>query len=168
MPKAYFILMIHNEEDAIPSVVQSIMHCDLPPQYERRILAVQDGSVDRSQALLEEAARTAPVHVLAYPTRQGMPKSFRGAFDYLEPYLQDDDLVFTMEADATNDINCVGPMVREIEKGADVVIASRYAPGAVSLGFPWWRLLGSNVINMILRLMWNVPHVTDCSVLYRV
>ncbi len=168
MAKAYFVLMIHNEEDGIPSVIESIMRSDLPAQYERRILAINDGSRDNSQALLDKASQTLPVHTISYPTRQGMPLSFRGAFDYLESHLADDDIVFTMEADATNDINCVGPMVEKIRDGADVVIASRYAPGAVSLGFPWYRLWGSNVINLFLRLLWDVPHVTDCSVLYRV
>ena len=167
MARAYFVLMVYNEEDSISSVIDSIMGCPLPPQYERRILAVNDGSTDTSQALLDRAALTAPVHTLFYPTRQGMPESFRGAFKYLEPHLSDDDVVFTMEADATNDIACVTPMVREIQKGADVVIASRYAPGAVSLGFPWYRLWGSNTVNFFLRLLWNVPNVTDCSVLYR-
>ena len=167
MARAYFVLMVYNEEDSISSVIDSIMGCPLPPQYERRILAVNDGSTDTSQTLLDRAALTAPVHTLFYPTRQGMPESFRGAFKYLEPHLSDDDVVFTMEADATNDIACVTPMVREIQKGADVVIASRYAPGAVSLGFPWYRLWGSNTVNFFLRLLWNVPNVTDCSVLYR-
>jgi len=167
MARAYFVLMIHNEEDAIPSVLESIMRCNVPPHYERRILAINDGSTDNSQALLDRAAETLPVHTIAYLARQGMPASFRGAFDYLEPYLQEQDIVFTMEADATNDIACVSPMVKKIQEGADVVIASRYAPGAMSLGFPWYRLLGSNVINFFLRLLWNVPNVTDCSVLYR-
>ena len=159
--------MVYNEEDSISSVIDGIMHCPLPPQYERRILVINDGSTDNSQTLLDRAPLTAPVHTLFYPTRQGMPESFRGAFKYLKPHLSDDDIVFTMEADATNDIACVMPMVREIQKGADVVIASRYAQGAVSLGFPWYRLWGSNVINFFLRLLWNVPNVTDCSVLYR-
>src|SRR3989344_4788138 len=167
MARAYFVLMIHNEEDAIPSVLESSMLCNEPPHYGRRILAINDGSTDNSQALLDRAAETLPVHTIAYLARQGMPASFRGAFDYLEPYLQEQDIVFTMEADATNDIACVSPMVKKIQEGADVVIASRYAPGAMSLGFPWYRLLGSNVINFFLRLLWNVPNVTDCSVLYR-
>ncbi len=160
--------MIHNEEDAIPSVLASIMSAELPARYERRILAVNDGSADESQALLERAAQSLPLQIIFYPTRQGMPASFRGAFKHLEPHLTDEDIVFTMEADATNDIACVAPMVHEIEQGADVVIASRYAPGAMSIGFPWYRLWGSTIINTFLRLLWNVPNVTDCSVLYRV
>ena len=160
-------MMIHNEEESITGVVQNVMGATLPPNLERRILAVNDGSTDNSQTLLDRTALAAPVHTLFYPTRQGMPESFRGAFKYLEPHLNDDDIVFTMEADGTNDIACVPHMAEAIHAGADVVIASRYAPGAVSLGFPWYRLWGSNIINFFLRLLWNVPNVTDCSVLYR-
>ena len=167
MARAYFVLMIHNEEESITDVVRSIMGATLPPHLERRILAINDGSRDGTGRILAELGLSYPVQTISFETRQGMPLSFRAAFEFLLPHLQDDDIVFTLEADGTNDIACVPPMVEEIQKGADMVIASRYAPGAVSLGFPWYRLWGSNVINMFLRLLWNVPHVTDCSVLYR-
>ena len=137
MAKAYFILMIYNEEDAILNVVKSIASADLSPSYERRILAVNDGSTDKSQAALDAAAKIYPVHTLTLAPRLGMPLSFKAAFEHLKGYLEDDDLVFTMEADATNDINCVPLLEEAIRNGADVAIASRYAPGAKSLGFPW-------------------------------
>src|SRR3989344_3059072 len=167
MARVYFVLMVLNEEESVAGVVRSIMGATLPPHLERRILAVNDGSTDGTSRILAELGRTYPVQTISFKTRQGMPLSFRAAFEFLLPHLQDEDIVFTLEADGTNDIACVPHMVEAIRKGADVVIASRYAPGAVSLGFPWWRLWGSNVINFFLRLLWNVPNVTDCSVLYR-
>jgi dolichol-phosphate mannosyltransferase len=167
MARAYFILMTYNEEDSVLNVVKSIMTADLPQTVER-ILAVNDGSTDRTHKVLEEAAKTYPVFTLNLGTRLGMPLSFKAAFAHLKDYLEDDDLVFTMEADGTNDIKCVPLLAEEIKKGADVVIASRYAPGAKSLGFPWYRLIGSKVINLFLSLMWNIPQVKDYSVLYRV
>lgn len=167
MARAYFVLMILNEEESITGVVQSIMSATLPPSLERRILAVNDGSTDGTGGILAGLERSYPLQTISFKTRQGMPISFRAAFEFLLPHLRDEDIVFTMEADATNDIACVMPMVEKIKEGADVVIASRYAPGAVSLGFPWWRLWGSNTVNFFLRLLWNVPNVTDCSVLYR-
>lgn len=165
--KAYFILQIFNEEDSVLSVIESIARCPALTPWDVRILAVNDGSNDKSLAVLTEAAKTYPVHTITHQTRQGMPLSFKSAFAYLEPFLEDDDVVFTLEADATNDIACVPHMLQEIDKGMDVVIASRYAPGAVSLGFPWYRLWGSEMINLFLRLLWNVPQVKDYSVLYR-
>ena len=168
MQKAYFVLMIYNEEDAISGVVESILHCDLPARYERRIIAVNDGSTDGSGGALERAAKITPVHVISFATRQGIPISFRGVFDYLGSQLRDNDIVFTLEADGTNDIACVPHMVQAIEEGADIVIASRYAPGAASLGFPWHRLWGSSVVNLFLQMLWGVPKAKDYSVLYRV
>ncbi len=168
MAKAYFVLMIYNEEESILSVIESIAGCMLPAEYERRIIAINDGSTDASQEVLERAARVYPVYTIHYKERRGMPASFKGAFQYLAGMLQDDDIVFTLEADGTNDIECVVALVAEIQKGADVVIASRYAPGAASIGFPPHRLWGSSLINMFLRVLWDVPNVRDCSVLYRV
>ena len=159
--------MIYNEEESIASVVESIRTCDLSPEYERVVVAVNDGSTDKSQDELDRAARVMPVHTIFFATRQGIPISFAATFDYLREHLADDDVVFTMEADATNDIACVPHMMQALEQGADVVIASRYAPGAKSLGFPWYRLWGSYLINLFLRLLWAVPGAKDYSVLYR-
>ncbi len=167
MAKAYFVLMIHNEEESVLPVIESINGCELSSHYERHIVAINDGSTDASQAVLEQAAQTYPVHTIHYENRRGMPASFKGAFQYLAALLEDDDIVFTLEADGTNDIKCVPRMMEKIEQGADVVIASRYAQGAVSIGFPRYRLWGSELINMFLRLLWDVPNVRDCSVLYR-
>lgn len=167
MAKAYFILQIFNEEPAIPSVLASISSCDLPPHYERRILAVNDASTDGSLAALQKATQFYPVEILNYETNQGLPKSFRGAFEYLKPYLEDDDIVFLMEADGTSDIACIPLLTKEIEKGADVSIASRHAPGSASPGFPFYRRWGSAAVNLFLRIMWNVPHVKDYTIFYR-
>jgi dolichol-phosphate mannosyltransferase len=168
MAKAYFILMIYNEEDSLRDVVKQIMSAELPPHFERRILAINDGSMDKSQEVLDELEKMYPVRTVHLKERLGMPLSFKAAFAHLKDHVEHDDLVFTMEADATNDINCVPHLAEEIRKGSDVVIASRYAPGAKSLGFPWYRLIGSRVINLFLSFMWNIPQVKDYSVLYRV
>ena len=50
--------MIYNEEEGIIPVIESIHTCALPPGYERRIVAINDGSTDESQQMLERAART--------------------------------------------------------------------------------------------------------------
>ncbi|KKW27871.1 MAG: Glycosyl transferase [Candidatus Kaiserbacteria bacterium GW2011_GWB1_52_6] len=160
--------MIYNEEEGIIPVIESIHTCALPPGYERRIVAINDGSTDESQQMLERAARTYSVHTIQYKTRRGMPESFRGVFQYLAKVVQDDDIVFTLEADGTNDIACIPGFVEEIKKGADVVIASRYVPGAASIGLPKHRLLMSALINMFLRrILLRIPNVRDYTVLYR-
>ena len=144
------------------------MQAELPARYQRVIIAINDGSTDDSQEVLEYAARAYPVEILRTQERRGLPASFSTMFTYLENRLEDDDLVFTLEADGTNDITCVPAMEKAVHAGADVVIASRYAPGATSIGFPRYRLIGSHVINFFLQMIWDVPQVKDYSVLYRV
>src|SRR3989338_5165545 len=116
MARAYFVLMIHNEEESITDVVRSIMGATLPPHLERRILAINDGSRDGTGRILAELGLSYPVQTISFETRQGMPLSFRAAFEFLLQHLQDEDIVFTMEADATKDIACILPMVEEIDR----------------------------------------------------
>lgn len=167
MATAFFVLMIYNEEDAVRSVIDTLSLAAIPEGYERIIIAVNDGSTDGSQRTLEDAARQRPVHILSFKERRGMPGSFKGLFEYLGAVLQDDDIVFTLEADGTNDVACLPFLFTSIRKGADVVVASRYVEGGASIGFPVYRALGSRIVSWLLRLLWRVPNIKDYSVLSR-
>lgn len=167
MATAYFVLMIYNEEGAIPSVIKSICAREIPGGYERRIVAINDGSTDGSQMVLETAARSHPVDIVRFERRTGMPGSFKGLFRYLSDKLQDDDIVFTLEADGTNDVACLPLLFEGIKGGADVVVASRYTRGGASIGFPLYRALGSRVVSRLLRLFWRIPHIRDYTILSR-
>jgi dolichol-phosphate mannosyltransferase len=51
-------------------------------------------------------------------------------------------------------------MFELLKEGHDVVIGSRYAPGASIAGWPMKRLIISKIVTLLLRVMLRVP-VTD-------
>ncbi|MGC9602321.1 MAG: glycosyltransferase [Minisyncoccia bacterium] len=162
-----FFLTIYNEEYALPGLLQSLSNVSLPSGTAYSIYAVDDASTDTTPAILERAKTAYPITVLRYEINRGVPATIKDAFAYFARELTDDDVVIFMEADGTSDVSLIPRMLEKIDEGNDMVIASRYTKGAISLGFPWYRLLGSALVNYFLRLVWNVKGVTDYSIFYR-
>jgi len=72
-----------------------------------------------------------------------------------------------MDADNTHTPGLIGSMVRLIEEGSDVVIASRYQPGAQVWGVPFHRRRLSDGARLLFRLVFPIRGVRDYTCGYR-
>jgi dolichol-phosphate mannosyltransferase len=167
MAKVFFILPVYNEEDAIYSVVESIARAPLPSGFTAQVLAIDDGSRDRSLQELLRAKEAYPVEIISYSPNRGVPAVFSEAFNYLHANLAEGDAAIIMESDGTSDVERIPQLLDELERGADVVIASRHVPGGKYVRFPWYRTLGSSVVNLFLRILWGIPGVKDYTIFFR-
>ena len=77
------------------------------------------------------------------------------------------DWVLTMDADDTHPPNLISAMLEKGRAGADVVIASRFQPGAQWFGLSWDRLLFSKGVSWLFRILWPMPNVRDYTCGYR-
>jgi dolichol-phosphate mannosyltransferase len=121
-PTVSLVLATLNERDNLPELLDRILRQPLPP-FEA--IVVDDGSTDGSREFLAELARREPrVRLIFHDGKQTTLRaqcqgieSARGRF------------VVIMDADLQHPPERVPPMVDELERGAGVVVASRYAPG---------------------------------------
>ena len=79
---------------------------------------------------------------------------------------REDDWVVTMDADDTHPPRLIRDMVAA-GQGAEIVIASRFQPGAVWHGRTWDRILFSYGVSWLFRAMWPMPSVRDYTCGYR-
>jgi glycosyltransferase involved in cell wall biosynthesis len=153
----------YNEEKTILEVLrkvraQRIVGVDL------EIVVVDDGSNDRSVALLEE-------HPALYDTLVRMPKNggkgsavraglAKATGDYV--LFQDADL----EYDPADYAALVTPVLRF---GADVVMGSRMVGAPWSRVHYFWNKQGNNVITLLFNLFYNTTFTDtySCYLLYR-
>ena len=129
--------------------------------HRSRLVVVDDGSRDGTGAILQ---RLAPamlrLQVVTHPTNRGYGAALRtgveaaheGRFDY----------VLFMDSDLTNSPADVPRFVAEMERGADVVKATRYSGGGGARGVPFSRRIISAVGNRIARVLFGVP-IHDCT-----
>lgn len=161
-----FVVPAFNEERNVGRLLESVCALDLPG-YRPALLLVNDGSTDRTREVVMGFAPRFPVDAVDHPTNLGVGQGFRSGFAAALARLGDDDVVVTIEADNTSDLGILPAMLRQVEQGSDVSLASCYAPGGTVKGTTPLRMLLSKVANWIIKAFCGVSEVHTYSSFYR-
>lgn len=159
------VLLAYNEEESLPKMIPAVAAALHKLGDEFRIIVVDDGSKDGTAAAARALAKDYPVVLLQHEVNRGVAAAFDTG---LRRCASGDpgDVVFTMEADVTNDPAALPAMYKALEK-ADVVIASRYRSGGDYVGFPLKRRILSWGANLFGRVFFGVSGVSDYTYFYR-
>lgn len=116
-PRVSVVVPVYNEEESIPHLYERLTAelGALGVSYE--IICVDDGSRDRSFALLREyAAHDERVRVVRFRRNFGQTPAFAAGFDRARG-----EVVVTIDADLQNDPADIGRLLAKIDEGYDVV-----------------------------------------------
>lgn len=121
-PTVSLVLATLNERENLPELLDRILHQPLPP-FE--VIVVDDGSTDGSREILAAVGERDPrVRQIFH---EGKQTTLRAQCQAIETargrYL------IVLDADLQHPPERIPQMVRELEGGTGVVVASRYAPG---------------------------------------
>jgi dolichol-phosphate mannosyltransferase len=160
------VLLAFNEEESLPRLIPRLCEVLEPLGKDFRVVVVDDGSRDGTAQAARVLSKTKPVVLLQHEVNKGVARAFDTGLRWCAQNGGPGDLIFTMEADVTNDPASLPSMIEAL-KTADVVIASRYAPGGAYVGFPLKRRIFSWGANTLARLACRVPGATDYTYFYR-
>lgn len=127
-----------------------------------RVVVVDDGSSDDTA----ETARTAPgvnATVIVHDPNQGLGAAMRTGIEHVLAGAADDDWLVTMDADHTHPPELIPGMIAKAEAGADIVIASRFQPGAEVHGLDGLRKWISIVASWLLRVLFPGARDYTCG-----
>lgn len=158
------IVPAYNEAKNLGRVCEAVA-ANVPETYQLYI--VNDGSKDDTAAVATDLANKYPIRLLTHPQNKGVAEAFRTGFTAALKDSADTDFIFVMEGDATSDARLVPKMIAKMKNGADVVVASRYLPGGGYKDFPLKRLILSKGANIVFRVLFPMPGITDYSIFYR-
>ena len=77
-------------------------------------------------------AKTMPIEVLVHEVNLGLGATIRDGLYRAVQYSSKNDIIITMDADATHNPGLILRLIRMIIEGHDVVIASRFQSGGMS------------------------------------
>jgi len=160
MPRALLIVPTYNERENIVQLVHDIFEQQTNcPDVELNILVVDDNSPDGTSEIVktlqqQDGSHFGHVHLLSRPGKMGLGTAYVAGFKYglKEGY----DYLFEMDADFSHDPREIPNFFREI-KDYDLVIGSRYIPGARVDNWPRSRLLLSYNANVYARVITGIP-----------
>ncbi len=160
-------LPAYNEEGSLPPLLESLRAAFREMDHECRVLVVDDGSSDGTVRVANEYAQTMPVRVVSHGTNQGLGAAMRTCLREACRDLSARDVLVTMDADNTHPPALIPAMLRKLDEGCDLVIASRYAPGGDEVGLALHRQVLSRGASTLLRMCFRPAGARDCSCGYR-
>ena len=127
-----FVVPAYNEEENLPRLLTDLENRPwlFPPGS--RLIIVDDGSTDRTAAVVASYAGPLPVELVQLGANEGPGAAFRVGFAAALrdlPFLSGDELVVTLEADTTSDLDALPVMLARAEAGAELVLASVHRGG---------------------------------------
>ncbi|MBI1290576.1 glycosyltransferase [bacterium] len=170
MSRLIVALPAYNEEECLPPLLEAFgqLFAKLPKSANPIVIVVDDGSKDRTAEVTEKLAETLPVRLVRHGVNKGLGEAIKtGLRAALEESSSDRDVIVCMDADDTHPPDYVVPMLKLIEDGADLVIASRYRKGSRQIGVPFHRQMMSFGAFVLFRIFLALPGVRDYTCGFR-
>jgi len=167
----WIALPAYNEERSLPGLLPRYvaLNTALGARGARlRVLVVDDGSRDGTAAVASGFRDRLALEVIPHGVNRGLGAALRTGITAALARAEDGDLVGTMDADDTHDPALFVPMWDRLEaERADLVIASRYAPGGREIGLTPLRRVLSRGASTLLTLVTPVRGARDYTCGFR-
>ena len=154
-PFLSIVIPAYNEESRLPNTLEQIDAFLERQAYTAEVLVVENGSQDRTFEVAQAFARGHPrVSALQEKGRGKGLAVRRGILQAQGEYR------FMCDADLSMPVDEINRFMPPALPGADIVIGSREAPGAVRYNEPQYRHWGGRAVNTMIRLL-ILPGLND-------
>ncbi len=162
----YFLIPIFNEEQNLNLLSENLR--SILSDEQKYFIFADDGSSDGSVEKIHQLFKGLDYTVLGDGTNHGPGHAFNVGFEWiLNQSKTDSDIVVTIEADNTSDLNILYPMVCNNRMGFSMVLASVYSQGGGFDKTSFLRKFYSSIANLLLRFIFDIK-VQTLSSFYRV
>jgi dolichol-phosphate mannosyltransferase len=163
----FIVLPAYNEEANIGALLERINGSMTESGFRYQVIVVDDGSGDRTLEILNDYSKRIPLTISRHPVNQGLGAAIRDGLLLAVEMAGQHDIVVTMDADETQSPGLIPRMVQMIREGNDVVIASRYRPGARVVGLSLPRRVASYGASWVFRMLFPTAGVRDYTCGFR-
>jgi len=165
--RVWVMLPAFDEEAALGPLLDGVASALDGAGMPYGVVVVDDGSRDRTLAVAEERARRLPVEIVRHPVNQGLGAALRDGLVHAAARAAPDDAIVTLDADGSMPPELIPRLVRRLDEGRDVVIASRWRPGSAVRGVPPLRRALSFWGGWLFRLLFPTRGVRDYTCGFR-
>ncbi|MHC1635290.1 MAG: polyprenol monophosphomannose synthase [Candidatus Methanospirareceae archaeon] len=155
------VIPTYNERENIKVLIPRINEVFEENGLRGEIIVVDDNSPDGTAEAVEELRKVYKnVNLVRRGGKRGLGLAYITGFKYA--ISRNVDIIFEMDGDCSHDPTDICRLFREIEKGYDVVVGSRYIDGGGILEWSFYRRLISKGGNFFARIIAGIP-IHDCT-----
>ena len=165
--KVIMVLPAFNEEVALPELLERVGEAFADSLLPYEVIVVDDGSSDATAQIASQISFQMPVHLVSHEVNKGLGTTLRDGLKEAIDRAAERDIIVTMDADNTHPPGLIPRMVQMIHEGCDVVIASRFQPGARVMGVPIERHFLSIGARALFTVLFPTRGVRDYTSGYR-
>lgn len=155
------VIPMYDEEAGAEACVAEVCRELAALPVPSRLIVVDDGSRDRTAAVLERAAADRPlVRVVRHEANRGYGAALRTGVEAAAE--EGFEYVLFMDSDLTNSPADIPRFVEKMAEGLDVIKATRYRLGGGFRGVPPARVRWSRLGNALARRLFRIG-ISDCT-----
>ena len=161
------VLPAYNEEDSLPPLLKRVNDAYNLFKWDASVLVVNDGSKDNTLNIARNFKGDIKVDVLDIQPNGGLANAINRGIRTAIEGLNDSDIIVTLDADDSQNPFLIQRMMQQVAEGSDLVIASRYQPGARIKGLKRSRKLFSWAAGMLFRVFVGFEGIKDYTCGFR-
>ena len=166
----YIITPVYNEEPNLKLLIdgwRNIQNTWL--EYEFQFILVDDGSSDQTSKLALELTENINFKLISHNINKGPGYAFGSGFEYLSDFINDEDIIVTIEGDNTSRLDTLKIMIERIlREDIDVAFASPLAYGGKVINTYWHRRLLGHISAALTKIILNIHGIHTFTSFFRV
>ncbi len=147
------VIPARDEEESLPATIEALVRTFAAENIPHEIVVVDDGSRDRTWAVLQELKQTFPT---VRPTQNPRDHGFGRAVVWGIDQSRGDAIVIMM-ADASDAPEDAVKYWRLLNEGYDCAFGSRFVTGGTVIDYPRFKLFVNRIANWLLRVGFAIP-----------
>ncbi len=165
--KIIILLPAYNEEKSILKLLPEIDRVLKSEDLDYKIVICNDGSSDKTIDVINNFSNEFPIILINHNINRGLGETSRDNFEKAAFISNIDDIIIRMDADNTHEPKYMISMIKKIQEGFDVVIASRFVRNKSQRGVSTYRTFISMGANIFMKIFFPIKGVKDYSCGYR-
>ena len=151
---------VYNEWPSIENMMKELQSYLSNYKHNYKILICDDGSTDGSLEYIKSLDNK-NIILLEHPFNRGLGESIRDIFEYVVQNGKEEDILIRMDGDNTHNPKYISEFLTELDKGFDVVVASRQTFNDKNLSL--YRNSLSYFARFFMKIFFKLPNVSEYS-----
>lgn len=150
----WILLPCLNELPNVKNIINDISRNAKLKTYNIKIVIIDDGSTDGLANEYKKISlnKNCKIFFIRHKTNKGLAIALKTGFNLiLRKSNNNKDIIITMDSDFTHPIKYIHRMIKKIQIGNDIVIASRFEKKSEIIGLSLFRIILSNAASYIYR-----------------